>query len=83
MISETEEEFQRNTEPEKVKFITKVLQYQILKGADLSFNFQWSVDFKLDMRRDKKDVSKIEEIEENRQTYVTNVVHHGKEHKRI
>ena len=31
------------------------------------------------MRRDKKDVSKIEEIEENRQIYVTNVVHHGKE----
>ena len=31
------------------------------------------------MRQDKKDVSKIEEIEENRQTYVTNVVHHRKE----
>ena len=79
MISEPKEEFQRNTEPEKVKFITKVLQYQILKGADLSFNFQWSVDFKLDMRRDKKDVSKIEEAEENRQAYVTNVVYREKE----
>ena len=31
------------------------------------------------MRQDKKDVSKIEEIEENRQAYVTNVVYHEKE----
>ena len=44
----------------------------------LSFNFQWSVDFKLEMKKDKKDVSKIEEIEENRQS-VTNVVQHEKE----
>ena len=31
------------------------------------------------MRQDKQDVSKIEEIEENRQAYVTNVVYHEKE----
>ena len=34
VISEPKEEFQRNNEPEKVKFITKVFQYQILKDAD-------------------------------------------------
>ena len=46
----------------------------------LSFYFQWSVDFKLEMRKDKKDVSKIEEIEENRQaTTATNVVYQEKE----
>ena len=45
----------------------------------LSFNFQWSVDFKLQMRKDKKDVSKIEEIEENRQSTATNVVYQEKE----
>ena len=45
----------------------------------LSFNFQWSVDFKLEMRQDKKDVSKIEEIEENRKSTVTNVFIYEKE----
>ena len=44
----------------------------------LSSNFQWSVDFKLEMRKDKKDVSKIEEIEENRQSTATNAVYQGK-----
>ena len=31
------------------------------------------------MRKDKKDVSKIEEIEENRQSIATNVVYQEKE----
>ena len=31
------------------------------------------------MRKDKKDVSKIEEIQENRQSTVTNIVLHEKE----
>ena len=44
----------------------------------LSFYFQWSVDFKLEMRQDKKDISKIEETEVNRQATATNVVHHEK-----
>ena len=80
LISEPKEEFEGNFEPEKV-IAPKFSNIKFLMTKDKNFIlFQWSVDFKLEMRKDKKDVSKIEEIEENRQaTTATNVVYQEKE----